>query len=205
MDLHARLLDAIKAKDPKRVRSALAAGASLAMVDGKRSPLHAAAEAGNVEVLHELPRQSVRKLLNQPDSTDQTPLMYAALKDRREVARALLEMGADVNARNSTGETALRVTAASGTPEMARLLLEAGADPLMPGRMMLTPLDRARERRTPEGRMISAILTRAIEAKVQKTSENRRKGARKAPGRRNRASGGRKSKPARRRPYLGVE
>src|SRR5437016_7352115 len=63
----------------------------------------------------------------------------------------------------SLGDTAMRVAAAEGTPEMARLLLEGGADPLSPGRLMLTPLDRARERRTPEGRMIAAMIVRRSE------------------------------------------
>jgi uncharacterized protein len=166
MDLQARLLEAIRAKDPRRVKAAIAAGAKLAVANGQKSPLHVAAEVGDVAVLAALPGASVRKLVNELDGMDRTPLMYAAQKDRVEVARALIEAGADVNAKSSTGETALRITAAGGTPEMARLLLEAGGDPNLPGRMMLTPLDRARERQTPEGRMITALFVRAGEEKA---------------------------------------
>jgi ankyrin repeat protein len=217
MDLQGRLLDAIKAKDPKRVRAAIAAGADLA-ADAKKSPLHAAAEIGDVEVIEALPTAAVRKLIDSLDSMDRTPLMCAAQKDRLEAAQALIELGADVNAKSSTGDTALRVTAAEGTPEMARLLLAAGADPLLPGRLLLTPLDRARERRTPEGRMITALFIRAGEAKnarpAGKTAKSGKTGASaarsratKAKSAKARGGGGSKgnSKRPRRRPQFGVK
>jgi ankyrin repeat protein len=209
MDSATRLLDAIKVKDARRVRTALAAGASLAMMDGQKSPLHAAAEAGNVEVLLALPAAGVRKLIDKVDSTDRTPLMCAAQKNHVEAARVLLELGAKANARNSTGDTALRVAAAEGTPEMARLLLEAGADPTIPGRLLLTPLDRARERRTPEGRMITALILRATEAKASQRPASRGKTASNASKRghaslRNRQARG-KSKQQRKVPRRGVK
>ena len=191
MDQDRRLVEAIRAKDAKRVRAAIAAGAKVAGVDGQKSALHLAAEAGNLEVIEALPRAGVKKLLDELDAADRTPLMYAAGKGNIQTARALIEMGADINARNSTGDTALRMAASDGTLEVAKLLLEAGANPLLPGRMLLTPLDRARERHTPEGRMIAALFTRSQEAKT----------ARKAPKSRLAA---RKSKPARRKRRIGV-
>ena len=191
MDADRRLLEGIRAKDPRRVRAAVAAGAKLSAADGQKSALHLAAAVGDGEVLQALPRSTVRKLLNQLDDSDRTPLMHAAAKGNLAAARALLDLGADVNARNATGDTALRVAASDGTPEVAKLLLEAGGDPLLPGRLGLTPLDRARERHTPQGRMIAAMFMRAQEAK---TTEKASKPS----------SPGRKSKQARRRGRIGV-
>jgi hypothetical protein len=194
MDPQGRLLDAIKAKDPRRVRAAIAAGADLT-ADSKKSPLHVAAEVGDVEVINALPPAAVRKLIDSLDATDRTPLMCAAQKNRLEAAQALIDMGAEVNAKSSMGDTALRITAAEGTPEMARLLLAAGADPLLPGRLLLTPLDRSRERRTPEGRMITALFIRAGEAKNARPAGKSAKTGRAArSGARSRASGARLAK-----------
>jgi hypothetical protein len=195
MDADKRLVDAIRAKDAKRVRAAIAAGAGLAGADGQKSPVHLAAEIGNLEVLLALPRAAMKKLIDQLDASDRTPLMCAAQKGNIEAAVALIEMGAQLNARNSTGDTALRAAASDGTPGMAKLLLEAGGDPLIPGRLLLTPLDRARERRTPEGRMIAVIILRAQEAaRIGK----------KAPKAPQSAGGGRKSKQTRRGGRRGV-
>jgi len=179
MNSDRRLLEAIRAKDAKRVRAAIAAGAELSEVDGPKSVLHFAAAVGDGQVIEALPRPIVRKFLNEFDAADRTPLMYAAAKGNTQTATALLELGADVNARNSTGDSALRVAASDGTLEVAKLLLEAGGDPLLPGRLGLTPLDRARERHTPQGRMIAALFTRSQEtksaAKASKTSSPRTK------------------------------
>ena len=45
-----------------------------------------------------------------------------------DIAKGLLERGADVNAKSNTGVTALMVAAAHNNPPMIGLLIEAGAD-----------------------------------------------------------------------------
>src|SRR4051812_32284306 len=196
MNAERKLIEAIRAKDAKRVRAALAAGAKLEGVDGQKSALHLAAEVGDAQVIESFTKPALKKLLNAPDSADRTPLMYAAAKGNIQTAKALLELGANVNARNSTGDTALRVAASDGTLEVAKLLLEAGADPLLPGRLLLTPLDRARERHSPEGRMIAALFMRWQEA-----ARNRKLSPKSAQPAMNK----RKPKPARPRRHLGVK
>lgn len=62
------------------------------------------------------------------------PLMLAAECDSVEVAKVLLEHGADVRKRNNRGETALHFSGKAssggcGADEVARLLCERGADP----------------------------------------------------------------------------
>jgi len=45
-----------------------------------------------------------------------------------DIAKGLLERGADVNAKSKTGVTALMVAAAHNNPPMIGLLIESGAD-----------------------------------------------------------------------------
>jgi len=54
--------------------------------------------------------------------------MRAAAHGRVEVARILIDAGANVNARDSHGETALMRAAQMGYAETAKLLIESGAD-----------------------------------------------------------------------------
>lgn len=57
------------------------------------------------------------------------PLSYAAWKGRIEVAKYLLERGADVDAVSSNGISALMMAARGGHYEMVKLLLWEVADP----------------------------------------------------------------------------
>lgn len=57
-----------------------------------------------------------------------SPLITAAVFGKTEMARLLIEAGADLNFRNKEGATALLSAAFFGRPEIVRLLLDAGAD-----------------------------------------------------------------------------
>jgi quinoprotein dehydrogenase-associated probable ABC transporter substrate-binding protein len=57
-----------------------------------------------------------------------TPLMLASANDAQALAQALIQKGADVNARNGGGVTALMMAAANGHAEMVELLVRAGAN-----------------------------------------------------------------------------
>jgi ankyrin repeat protein len=56
-------------------------------------------------------------------------LMVAASHGNMDTVRALLDAGADVNAKDFTGWTALHAAAFNGDPEIVQLLLEHGAVP----------------------------------------------------------------------------
>jgi ankyrin repeat protein len=68
--------------------------------------------------------------VNQPSNNPQkvAPLHSAAAGQHLEIARMLLEAGADVNAVQEGGFTPLMSAAQNGQVEMVRLLLERGAD-----------------------------------------------------------------------------
>ena len=57
-----------------------------------------------------------------------TPLISAAVFGKTEIARALIEAGADVNLKNNEGSTALHSAAFLCRLEIVEMLLENGAD-----------------------------------------------------------------------------
>lgn len=57
-----------------------------------------------------------------------SPLITAAVFGKAEMAKVLIDAGADVNFRNNDGSTALISAAFFGRPEIVQQLLDAGAD-----------------------------------------------------------------------------
>lgn len=78
----------------------------------------------NIEKIEALYRRGYD--LNTPSTWGETHLMQVKTV---EMARWLIEHGANVNAVREDGQSALTFAASSGNVELARLLLEAGADP----------------------------------------------------------------------------
>jgi ankyrin repeat protein len=78
----------------------------------------------------------------------QTPLHFTVMEaikqgeqwDSMEVAKVLLEAGADVNARDASQNTPLHYAALHGHTTVAKLLLEAGGDINARNRKGKTPL-----------------------------------------------------------------
>lgn len=163
MNANQRLDEAVRAGDLRRVRLALGRGAEV-----NHETLHEAARRGDLQLLKVLLAVTTRRVINRPDAEGYTPLMRAVEAGHLESVKLLLDAGADPNAgtMEQIRETPLRIAAAHGTYEMAELLLAAGADPLIPGRLMLTALDRARERRTPDGRRITNLIFKTLERRA---------------------------------------
>ena len=63
------------------------------------------------------------------DALEWSALHYAVFAGHENVARLLIERGANVNARSTNGSSILMMAAREGRDELAKTLLAAGADP----------------------------------------------------------------------------
>lgn len=68
-----------------------------------------------------------------------SPLITASLFGHTEVARVLIEAGADINFKNNDGSTPLHVAAFFCRPEIVRMLLDKGADKTVKNTYDATP------------------------------------------------------------------
>jgi hemoglobin len=73
-----------------------------------------------------------------------TPLHMSARRGTIRIAEALLDAGADIEAKDRGGETPLRRAVNCGQERMVRLLLSRGANPRSTDKYGRTPLDAAR-------------------------------------------------------------
>ena len=92
-----------------------------------QSPLMTAARTGKVEGVKALLAHGSQVSVSEAVK-GQTALMWAVTERHAEVARALIEHEADVDARSKSGFTALMFAAREGDLDMVRLLLANGAD-----------------------------------------------------------------------------
>lgn len=141
------LFDAVRAKDGDAVRRLVDAGAE---VDVRDTSGLAWDEAMGLRVraareLAEHMGEEAPALADPEHLTGVTPLMLAARSDGLAVLEALLERGADVNARDDAGATPLAHAARSAwtSPEVLRRLVAAGADPEATDVAGRTPIDYA--------------------------------------------------------------
>ena len=150
------------------VKLLLEAGATVASECGaEETSLHTAVENNDLSIVEILLNADGKVALNWFDYISRTPLMIAVEKDNLEIARRLIAAGADVNAHHEEriGNTALHEAVARGSLDMVQLLVRAGGDPTILGWMQITPLDKARQRKRPEGRQICEILERVAQEK----------------------------------------
>jgi ankyrin repeat protein len=105
----------------------VAAGASMrtALPSGE-TPLMTCARTGAVQAIRVLGARGA-DVHARESNRGQTALMWAAGGKHPAAVKALIELGADVNARSAGGFTPLMFAAREGDPESARLLLDAGA------------------------------------------------------------------------------
>jgi len=89
-----------------------------------------------------------------------TPLHMASLRGYEQVARVLLECGADVTAQNNDDQTALHVASREGHLQVVRTLLEHGASTTARDKAGSTPLRLALQPRDVEDPHIRENLPR---------------------------------------------
>ena len=95
-----------------------------------------------------------------PDRHGASALMLAAARDDADLVNALIDLGADVDARDDRGDTPLNWAARHGAMNAARELMQAGANPRLSGRgnALQTALRRGHEE-------LVQVLSVAMEAR----------------------------------------
>ncbi len=155
------LIHAAERNHVPTIKALLAAGADIEVsVDGGFGPLSLAIESGKFLAAKALIEAGAN--VNVASGTDRvTPIMVTATQlavgetakeiERRQglrstdIATALVERGANVNAVNAQGVSPLMIAAARGNIPMMGLLLEAGANPNLKSAAGKTALDIARD------------------------------------------------------------
>ncbi|XP_030832463.1 ankyrin repeat and death domain-containing protein 1A [Strongylocentrotus purpuratus] len=94
--------------------------------DGGKSPLHVAAEHGQVSALEYLAKVKCNKFARANDGS--TSLHLAAGNGHVDMVSTLLEYELEINIRNEEGKTPLLMAAESGHASIVELLLSKGAD-----------------------------------------------------------------------------
>ncbi|MCD4709838.1 MAG: ankyrin repeat domain-containing protein [Bacteroidales bacterium] len=89
--------------------------------------IHTATFMGNLDAIHQHIAAGSDLNLKEP-SVGSSPLISASIFGKTEVARALIEAGADVNLQNNEGSTALHSAAFLCRTEIVKMLLENGAN-----------------------------------------------------------------------------
>ena len=92
------------------------------------TPLHYAAFCGLYDIAKILATEYPKDVNSQSFDDASIPLHLAVRKDHVDVARMLVERGADVSAQTTDGRTPLHQASLSGSVDMARMLVERGAD-----------------------------------------------------------------------------
>ena len=98
-----------------------------AQTKNSRTASSAAAANGNTDIVQALAEKDAELSLLGADN-ETSKLMESVEKNHIDTVRALLQAGAEVNARNEMGVTALMVAARNGNPETIEALLDGGAD-----------------------------------------------------------------------------
>jgi ankyrin repeat protein len=104
------------------------------------TPLHYAALCGLLSVVKFLAIEHPQHIHYRGCDDETTPLHLASRQGHLEVARFLVECGADVTAEDKYGWTALHVVSSEGHIDLARLLIKCGADVTAQSRVGSTPL-----------------------------------------------------------------
>ena len=114
------------------------------------TPLGLAVFFGHPETVDALLAAGADVNLTSRESMKMPPLGSAMAVQRNDIARTLIEHGANVNGKATNDLTALHTAAARGNVEAAKLLLEHGADVNAASTDGKTPLTYAQERDHPE-------------------------------------------------------
>jgi uncharacterized protein len=122
MALFSSLLTQVSCQDKKA-----ATQASKSSVKPPQMDIHTAVVAGKLDVVQQ--HIAAGSDINEKDPYGgSSPLISASLFGKTEIAKALIEAGADINVQNNDGSTALHTAAFFCRPEIVKMLLAKGAN-----------------------------------------------------------------------------
>lgn len=113
------------------------------LAHGARHTIHTAVALGDVDVIRDLAQRRPADVDRPMDQTNQRrrPVHLAVVKGQPKALAALIEMGADIDARDAAGLTALDQAALNGETAMAELLIERSATIEIPAAVALERSD----------------------------------------------------------------
>jgi len=135
------LVAAVLDEDMDEVKNLIIYGARLNARDRSlegMTPLHAAIETGNTEIMQFLLSHGAKP--NSRDFQKRTPLMVMDEDADKEMIRILLNYGANIKLADAGKNTVLHHFATFDEPEIMRFLIEQGADPNARNKARRTPL-----------------------------------------------------------------
>jgi ankyrin repeat protein len=114
------------------------------LAHGAKHTIHTAVALGDVEAIRDIAKRSPADLDRPMDRTNlrRHPIHLAVVKQQPRALETLLDLGADVGARDARGLTALDQAALNGEEQMARVLVDRGAKIDLPAAIAL---DRAED------------------------------------------------------------
>lgn len=96
-------------------------------VEAPKVDIHTAVVSGNVDALKQ--HIAAKSNLNEKDPFGgSSPLITAAVFGKPDMAKILIDAGADINFQNNDGSTALHTAAFFCHPDIVKMLLAKGAD-----------------------------------------------------------------------------
>ena len=113
------------------------------VVKSQKAPkidLHTAVATGNINAVKQHIAAGSNIDIKEPMGGS-SPLITACLYEQKEIARLLLDAGANINFQNNDGSTALHVSAFFCKPEIVKLLLERKANKTIKNKYNDTPLE----------------------------------------------------------------
>ena len=115
-------------------------------VKARATPLHYAAFCGVHDVVKFLIVEHSQDVNTRGFFHKETPLHVASRRGHADIARLLLEHGADRNARDDEKRTSLYLSSEYGYVDVVRILLEQGADTEAQDGLLRSPLSKASSR-----------------------------------------------------------
>ncbi|QQE10134.1 ankyrin repeat domain-containing protein [Planctomycetota bacterium] len=160
---------AVRFADVDVLKQLIEIGAPLdGLYEGESNLLHTAVISGKFEIFKLLLDAENGPDVNAARSDRATPFMLAVALNESEMARLLIERGADIHATDKTGRNVINACQDPINIPMAKLLLEAGANPNPPDADM-PPIFGAMAKGSEE--MVNVLLTNG--AKIDQTTKEK--------------------------------